>query len=543
MSTVVGGTDRVLSPVASPGAPGDGRPSDGAPERARAGSARPGGKLERLRRRTLTVSVEGAVLRAVAFSGSRIVAWATVDLDDPEGASLPPELAALTRGRTRQLTDLPFYASLVRYLEKPAASRRYLDQVVAVEVGNTIPFAPEEIDLRWKMIQDGRGPEVMAWAVPRWEIDAYIKLVGLMGVRPSASYAKALALSSAVGRSHAAIAHLTGSEAELVLVRDGVPRRVHRVELPPTPEAAPEAALNDAAAYAGALAQAIEELCSADAAHSSDATGAEGAAPPVLRTGQVPAGGALTEALADAFGDRLHGPIQTLDYPDGFPALEYAANVGLMLADRSRPRVPWRASPAQQAVIDLLPRRHHALRVPTRAIGVALLYGALAAGAFAATSFVAGVESWANDLESRLASIHRQVRLDNVALARENGVRQELDLLAAQVQALDDETVANRDAVALLVDRARALTGGPLVAISDVSLAAGDVRLSGSAPTYASVVAFANGLRAGGLFDEMRTTDAAGTSREDGEPGAGGGGIAFNMTGSYGAEPDEDEPS
>ena len=41
----------------------------------------------------------------------------------------------------------------------------------------------------------------------------------------------------------------------------------------------------------------------------------------------------------------------------------------------------------------------------------------------------------------------------------------------------------------------------------------------------------------------MRTTDAAGTSREDGEPGAGGGGIAFNMTGSYGAEPDEDEPS
>ena len=263
----------------------------------------------------------------------------------------------------------------------------------------------------------------------------------------------------------------------------------------------------------------------------------------MVLTGQVPAGGALTEALADAFGERLHGPIQTLDYPDGFPALEYAANVGLMLADRSRPRVPWRASPAQQVVIDLLPRRHHALRVPTRAIGVALLYAALAAGAFAATSFVAGVESWANDLESRLASIHRQVRLDNVALARENGVRQELDLLAAQVQALDDETVANRDAVALLVDRARALTGGPLVAISDVSLAAGDVRLSGSAPTYASVVAFANGLRAGGLFDEMRTTDAAGTSREDGEPGAGGGGIAFNMTGSYGAEPDEDEPS
>ncbi|MCH7654815.1 MAG: hypothetical protein IIC95_02380 [Chloroflexi bacterium] len=529
MSTVDGGTDRVLSPVASPGAPGDGRPSDGAPERARAGSARPGGKLERLRRRTLTVSVEGAVLRAVAFSGSRIVAWATVDLDDPEGASLPPELAALTRGRTRQLTDLPFYASLVRYLEKPAASRRYLDQVVAVEVGNTIPFAPEEIDLRWKMIQDGRGPEVMAWAVPRWEIDAYIKLVGLMGVRPSASYAKALALSSAVGRSHAAIAHLTSSEAELVLVRDGVPRRVHRVELPPA----------DATAYAGAPAQPIEELC---ASSGPDA----GPGPTGVLPGQVPADAAHVQALADAFGERLRGPIPSIEAPDGFPALEYAANVGLMLADRDRPRLPWRASPAQQAVMDLLPPRHRRLRLPARAIGIALLFGALGAGAVAATSFVQQAESWAERQEASLAGVHRNVRIDNVAAAREKSMRLKLDVLAAQVQALEEEVRTSRDAVALVVERARALTGEPSVEVSDVSLAGGEVRVSGSAPSYRAVVAFADGLRATGLFEQLRTTSAAGTSREAGEAaGSGAGGIAFSMIGSYssGADPDRDEAS
>ena len=498
------------------------------------------GRLQRPRRRTLTVSAEGARLRAVAFSGSRVVAWATIDLDGPEGASLPPELAAFAGGRTRQLTDLPFYASLLRYLEKPAAQRRYMDQVVALEVGNTIPFALEEVDLRWKMIHNGRGPEVMAWAVPRWEIDAYVQLVGLIGVRPSASYAKALALAAAVGRSDAAIAHLTGAEAELVLVRDGVPRRVHRVELPPAPE--------DATASAGALAQASAELSAnsgpgggPDAEHAQDS---KETAPTVVLTGQVPADDAHVQALADAFGERLHGPVPSLDHPDGFPALEYAANVGLMLADRDRPRVPWRTSTAQQAVLDLLPRRHRRLQVAARAIAIALLFGALGAGAVGATSFVQRAESWADTQEASLAGVLRNVRADNVAAAREKSLGLKLDVLAEQVQALEDEMQASRAAVSILVDRARALTDEPSVAVSDVSLAGGEVRVTGSAPTYGSVVDFADGLRAGGLFDELRTTDAAGASGETGEPASpGAGGVAFNIVGSYstGAEPDADE--
>ena len=487
-----------------------------------------GDRFERLRRRTLTVSVEGPALRAVAFVGDRVAAWATIDLDATEAASLPPELAAFARGRSRQLSDLPFYASLVRHLEKPAARRRYVDQVVAVEVGNTIPFATEEIDLRWKLIRDGRGPGVMAWAVPRWETDAYVQLVGLVGIRPAASYSKAVALSAAVGRSNAAIAHLTSSEAELVLVRDHVPRRVHRVELSPAPE--------DATAYAGALAQAIEELCAAD---PTDAEHHRPAGLPVVLTGQVPSDPAHAAALVEAFGERLHEPVRSLDHPAGFPALEYAANVGLMLADRHRPRMPWRQSPEQQVVLDLLPRRHRRRQVPTRAIAITVLFGALAAATLAATSVVQRVESWAVAQEADVAGIRRQVQVGSVAAAREVSMRLKLDVLAAQVQSLDDEARANREAVALLVDRARLLTGGPSVAVSDVTLAGGAVRVSGEAGSYEAVVAFAEALRAGGLFDELRTTDASGTPRE----GDDAGGVAFNITGSYGteAEPGEEE--
>ena len=81
-------------------------------------------RIWRLEKQTLTVTVEGPLLRVVAFRGRRAAAWATLDLDDPDAAALPPGLAEFAGAQTRQLIDLPFYASLVRYLEKPTAKAR-----------------------------------------------------------------------------------------------------------------------------------------------------------------------------------------------------------------------------------------------------------------------------------------------------------------------------------------------------------------------------------------------------------------------------------
>ena len=92
MSTVDGGTDRALTEAEPPTAP------IGEPD----GREIQGGRFQRLRRRTLTVSVEGALLRVVGFSGGRVVAWATIDLDDGQpnlitdmDADLPQNLAGV----------------------------------------------------------------------------------------------------------------------------------------------------------------------------------------------------------------------------------------------------------------------------------------------------------------------------------------------------------------------------------------------------------------------------------------------------------------
>ncbi|MEE8518021.1 MAG: hypothetical protein V3S98_02725, partial [Dehalococcoidia bacterium] len=100
-------------------------------------------------RRVLTVSVDGQSIRVVAFSGRTASAWTTIDLNGPGPFELPEEFAKFLGRRSKQVSDLPFYAPLVRYFERPAVRKRYLEQVVESEISGLIPFGIDEVDLRW----------------------------------------------------------------------------------------------------------------------------------------------------------------------------------------------------------------------------------------------------------------------------------------------------------------------------------------------------------------------------------------------------------
>ena len=490
-------------------------------------------RAARFRKRTLTISVEGAVLRAVAFSGRSVLAWARLDLDDADVGALPTEFGPFVRGRARHVIDLPFYASLVRFLERPAVRRHYLDQVVRMEVGATIPFAEGEVDLRWKRVGRGRTSEVMAWVVPRWETDAYVDLVRVVDACPAAAYPKAAALALAAGLADGIVAHLAEGGVELVLVLDGVPRRVHRAELPPAPE--------DAGEYAGALAQAVDELCAWSGPPREDG---DPQTLPIVLTGDVPTDAARAEALSEALGERLRALELPVEYPAGFPAVEYATNVGLALADWGRRQAPWRRTRARQAVVDLLPERHRRRRVPVRVLAVAALFVALTAGAVATTAVANDVVAWAHTLETRVATLQRLVRVDTIAAARENGLRMQLAIVEEQTEALELQERTSRESVALLLERFRLLTDespGPAVSVSGVSLAGGKVRLAGHAPTYQDVIRFADSVRAAGLFTDIQTTDAAGEAAAVPADSldASAAGVAFNMIGTYGLDADQ----
>ena len=434
-------------------------------------------------KKTLTLAVDGSTVRAVAFDAKRVAAWASIELDGPGPFTLPEQFNAYLGRSARQVGDLPFYAALTRFMDKPAVRKRYLGQVIAAESAGALPFDQSEVDFVWREFRDGRGPEVMISATPRWEVDAHLELLGTVGVRPAALYAKSAALALAVGLPNIVIAHLDGSTAEMVLVRDGVPRDVHRVELSPTALPPDE--------YADALEQAIDELTTFDHDnHGADGSGPSSERAPiegVVLTGLLPASDQISRALRQALGARLRHASAPILYPDDFPASEYATNVGLAVADWGRYEPPWRKADPGRLAIDLLPQRHRIGTIPWKALRYAAFGLLLAAMAVGATGLSRNAEANVASLEQQVASLEIQARVGRNQAAQLNRESALAQAVGQQTEALIAQEQSRRTDTSVTLERLRLMSvDSPLrrVRVSAIDLGGGQIKLSGNAPSF-----------------------------------------------------------
>ena len=276
----------------------------------------------RLRRTTVTLSVDPDELRAVAFKGNRVVAWVSVAQGDepitmdataapgeeesdlsptvPSHTGLESLMAEMPPGRSRLITDFPLYAPLVRHLQLPKVKSRYLRQVILSEVLNTIPFDQEEVDISWRLRRRDGGREAFAVAVLKSNVDAQVRLVKDAGLRPSAAYAKATALAFLAGAPDAIVAHLADGHLTTVLVRDNLPRVVHQQEFPTTDQGAE--------VQADSLVAAVDQLTGyyQDLGPQVDSD-----APPVVLTGQLTGPKGFGQDVAPDIGTPGAPPIAT----------------------------------------------------------------------------------------------------------------------------------------------------------------------------------------------------------------------------------------
>ncbi len=294
---------------------------------------------------TLTVSIERETVRVVVLKGQKVVAWGRkstdghLELESADGGSRPEAQAAALKDllrelgvqsrRSRVVTDLPLYDSLMRHLEVPEMSRRYIEPMVTAEVLETIPLFETEADISWRIhrnhVRNDVHQEVFAAAVPKRAMDKQVRLLRDAGVRPAVTYSKAVALSCAANVPDAMVIHLEGSHVAIVVVHDGVPQFVHELELPAADSGPQEAA--------SAVSMAVEQ---ASGYYQSLDQGRNGRRLPVMLTGEL-AGGGLIRGLLEERIEREKLPFNPpLIYPEDFPAAEYPANIGLALADRFR---------------------------------------------------------------------------------------------------------------------------------------------------------------------------------------------------------------
>lgn len=468
------------------------------------------GISQSLRRCTTTLSVENGVVRVVVVKGREVLAWGTVNLeeeregeeesiaqdqDERDADRLQALLKELHVRRGRLVTDLPLYTPLMRRLQLPKIRRGYLEQVVLSEVTETIPFSQDEVDITWQYRRNGTDQEVFAIAVPKKTVDDHVRLLKKANIRPAAAYSKAMALAFTAGVPDAIVAHLGPSQATIFLVRGKAPLVVHQVELPEGDTGPQE--------QAEAVARAVELV---DSYYQPFDSKDEGQPLPVVLSGQLTRRAPLVEALQHLLEREVLPFASPFVYPDHFPPSEYAANLGLALADRARTKARGKLPKQKAPSVNLLSERHLPQPLPIRPVAafVALLLFAIVA--FNTTAPVDAVVSTTAELSTRLATLQRQERLHQLSLSHARTIEKRTQAVNQLADGSESLLVDLQDQMYTFLVRADTLTQKalpPNVELSTFLLEGDSFVLTGTAYTYQDAFYYRENLRASRFFTNV----------------------------------------
>ena len=471
---------------------------------------------------TMTLSIEDGHARLLVFKGDRIIAWRSGQIaqppeeasansdEDPANAAESEERAGAPvfnplgslleglpiRGK-RVVADLPLYVPLLRHVPIPDVKGRFLKEIVTAEVMDSVPFAANEVDIHWRIIKGEGAREASVIAVPRAHMDSQVGVIRDSQLAPSAVYPKAAALAAAVGRPDVFILHLTNAQTAVVLVRGGVTRIVHRLELP-----------RDTAEQAEAIAMGVGQVAGY---HRSQRPEDDVSGLPVVVTGEVIQMHGLLGPLAAA----LDRPIQTfrsdLGCPDGFDPAEYVSNIGLFLASRSK------ESARLIAAQNVLPERHRPRPLPV--VPAAVFAGLLALGflAFNLTGWISGVAEELGPLNAKLDIRLGQARDYRLTVARQIGIDQRIATAESEALELEAHLLFLEQEMAILLSRIGDITSiadSSNVELSRLVPIPEGFSVSGTAENYSDVLGYAASMRSSPNFADatvIQVADSAGS--------------------------------
>lgn len=475
-----------------------------------------------VRRRTMALTVESGIVRIVVFQGKEIIAWGTANPEEDFHAT-GPDIGALDGGyaprlysllsklefrRLRLITELPLYTPLMRHLKlAKVRGRRFLQQIVTSEVIQTIPFTEFEVDITWQIKKTDSGLEMFATSVPKDMVDNHVQVLKDANLQPLGTYPRAVALAFACGIDNVLAVHLMASEAAIVLVHDSVARVVHRLRFPEDALVSHE--------QAEVIARGIEQVTS----HYRNVDSSDDVSTfPIVLTGQMAAETILTESLQETTDQEILSFQPPVLYPDHFPPSEYAANIGLALADRARTKNGKKVSRNKGPAVNLLSERHLPTPLPMATIAAfvtLLLFGVAAIGT---TGEVNTMALEAATLSTEVKNLERQVRIHRLS---EGQLRTLEDFTQSAVDlaiGLETRLTQLRGAVDDLLAQKEAITvdapPSDLRVVTAV-LEGGEFAISGNASSYEDVIRYTANLRETGLFSSVKITRLASTGSVD----------------------------
>ena len=487
--------------------------------------------------RTITLSVEKDVIRVAVFKGKNITSWGTAPLswalgeleaaNHPEPEKEKPPLhgllqemgirtggrlwglldqAGLRRGRV--VMDFNLYTTLMRQLQVPKVTGRYLEPMIVSEVLDAIPFDKKEVDISWRLVKGQDEQSVFAVTLPKDRVDSQVRLVRDSGLFPAAAYSKANVLALAAGIPDAIIVHLEQTQTAIVLVSNGAPQVVHQLDFAESSSSPEE--------QGEAIARAVDQVAGY---HQSFDPRVSNTQLPVILTGENSAeSNPVVQNLRQSLDWEVRAFAPPIECPEEFPIEQYATNVGLLLADRIQPQERDDDWDQKAPALDLLPKRHRPIPLPTFQAAVFFTLFLLAAHPFNLTEWIQAKELQTQVVSRELRDLQQQEKKHDIVLIdhqqSQSGYESARDQ-TVELQALMADLRGSVDTLLTRLDIITRQAKPDNVSLIAVAPSGENLTVMGGARSYAQALRYAANLRAYDVFEDARTVQIQGEGGQE----------------------------
>ncbi len=292
------------------------------------------------------------------------------------------------------------------------------EEAVQEEAKATLPLAGDRFHLSWQTVAVKEDERLLIiLGVPRDAVNDQVKALKRAGVNPGVLELRAIALARAVNRRQALILNIEPFSLDVVLVVGNIPVIMRTVAWEPE-----DLALEDKLEQLlVALEMTVDFYDSHNPSNPVDAS-----ATPLFITGQM----SLELALVEKLQAKSRYPVEPLtpplDYPEHFPASQYAVNIGMALRD-----MPLSASGEEGGLfpvdINLLPESYRPWRPSSGQVYTFLLVAAAFALLFPVFQVAAEAMDKTSALEAKYNALNTALEKKKLEIKRREPIQKAIN--------------------------------------------------------------------------------------------------------------------
>ena len=456
-------------------------------------------------KKIVTLYIDDASIRLLITRGKRIKEWADMPLPPGlirngvviEEAEVTTKIKQLFQDRkvkAKICLGLSGLHCLSRPITLPQLPPVMLTEAVKREARRVLPVPLEQLYLTWQTIPSPEGKtRVFLVAIPCKTIDALLKVLRQVGLKPDLMDVKPLLLSRVVKETTAIVVDVQPTEFDIVIMVDGVPHPVRTVSLP-----------REAVSWQQTLSTIKDEIDRTIKFYNSN-----NPERPLLSSVPIFASGAMADepGLRQSLSDELGHPVVLLSaplkkYPEGLDPRRYLVNIGLVLKKLSSGRE------AGIPVVNL-----NALPVPYQPKPFSLTRVLVLPGAAVTVSLLVFLIVFIQSTAAGIALTRDQLASTSQHLKQNLDQRQELMQKATQAEAFRGNFTLALDSLA---EQSNVVNGNLEAALnslpnnmrlSSISYDKSTLTIKGKSPTEEGIYLYLNNLDSSGRFCEITITN------------------------------------